>query len=47
MTTITDALRQAIQFQLYDLHTALPGVIVSYDFAKQKAEIQPTLKKAI
>lgn len=46
MTTITDALRQAIQFQLYDVHTALPGVIVSYDFAKQKAEIQPTLKKS-
>lgn len=46
MTTITDALRQAIQFQLYDLHTALPGVIVSYDYTKQKAEVQPTLKKS-
>ena len=46
MTTITDALRQAIQFQLYDVHTALPGVIVSYDYTKQKAEIQPSLKKS-
>lgn len=46
MTTITDALRQAIQFQLYDVHTALPGVIVSYDYTKQKAEIQPALKKS-
>jgi|GEM_PF-4698941 len=44
MTTITDALRQAIQFQLYDVHTALAGVIVSYDYTKQKAEIQPSLK---
>jgi hypothetical protein len=46
MTTITDALRQAIQFQLYDLHTALPGVIISYDYTKQKAEVQPALKKS-
>ena len=46
MTTITDALRQAIQFQLYDVHTALPCIIVSYDYTKQKAEIQPALKKS-
>lgn len=46
MTTMTDAMRQAIQFQLYDVHTALPGQIVSYDHSAQKASIQPCLKKS-
>ena len=46
MTTITDAMRQAVLFQLYDVHTALPGQIVSYDHTKQKAAVQPCLKKS-
>lgn len=46
MTTITDAMRQAVLFQLYDVHTALPGQIVSYDYSTQKASIQPCLKKS-
>lgn len=45
MTTMTDAMRQAVLFQLYDVHTALPGQIVSYDYTTQKAVIQPCLKK--
>ena len=46
MTTITDAMRQAVLFQLYDVHTALPGQIISYDYSTQKASIQPSLKKS-
>ena len=46
MTTITDAMRQAVLFQLYDVHTALPGQIISYDHKMQKATIQPCLKKS-
>ncbi len=46
MTTMTDAMRQAVLFQLYDVHTALPGQIISYDYSIQKATIQPCLKKS-
>lgn len=46
MTTMTDAMRQAVLFQLYDVHTALPGQIISYDHKMQKATIQPCLKKS-
>lgn len=46
MTTMTDAMRQAVLFQLYDVHTALPGQIISYDYSTQKATIQPCLKKS-
>lgn len=46
MTTITDAMRQAVLFQLYDVHTALPGQIISYDHTTQRATIQPCLKKS-
>lgn len=46
MTTMTDAMRQAVLFQLYDVHTALPGTIISYDSTLQKATIQPSLKKS-
>ena len=43
---MTDAMRQAIQFQLYDVHTALPGQVIAYDYSTQKASIQPCLKKS-
>ena len=46
MTTITDAMRQAVLFQLYDVHTALPGTIIEYDNTLQKATVQPSLKKS-
>jgi len=39
-------MRQAVLFQLYDVHTALPGQIISYDHTTQKATIQPCLKKS-
>lgn len=44
-TTMTDAIRQAILYQLNNVHTALPGAIVSYDYTTQKATVQPLLNK--
>ena len=43
--TMTDAIRLAILYQLTNIHTALPGAIISYDYTKQKASIQPLLNK--
>ena len=44
--TMTDAIRQSILFQLNNVHTALPGAIISYDYTLQKASIQPLLNKS-
>ena len=43
--TMTDAIRQAILYNLNNVHVSLPGSIVSYDFTVQKASIQPLLNK--
>lgn len=44
-TSLPDAIRWAILYQLNNVHTALPGQIISYDYTTQKASIQPTLNK--
>lgn len=44
--SLPDAVRLAILSQLNNIHTALPGQIVSYDYTTQKATIQPTVSKA-
>jgi len=43
--TLSDAMRAAIESRLATLHTALPGKVVEYDPAKQKASVQPVIKK--
>jgi hypothetical protein len=43
--TMTDAIRQSVLYQLNNVHTSLPGKIISYDFTVQKAVIQPLLNK--
>lgn len=43
--SMTDAIRQAVLYQLGNIHTALPGSIISYDYTTQKASIQPLLNK--
>lgn len=45
MTTPTDILRQAINYELSNVHTCLPARIVSYDYTRQKADVQPLLNK--
>lgn len=43
--TLEEAIRSVIERRLVDVHTTLPGKIVSYDKATQKATIQIQLKK--
>lgn len=43
--SMTDAIRSAVLYQLSNIHVALPGSIISYDYEKQKASIQPLLNK--
>jgi hypothetical protein len=38
-------LRQAIDARLVDVHTSLPGRVVTYDSATQRATVQPLLKR--
>lgn len=44
-TSLADAIRWAILYQLNNVHTALPGQVLAYDYTTQKATIQPTLNK--
>lgn len=41
----SDVLDARFDAALLDLHTALPGVVKSYDATKQVADIQPTIKR--
>lgn len=43
--TLTDLLSATIDGKLSDLHTSLPGEIVSYDSAKNLAVVRPLLKR--
>lgn len=43
--SMPDAIRQAVLYQLSNIHTALPGEIISYDYTTQSASIQPLLNK--
>ncbi len=45
--TIAELFREALESRLFDLHTALPGRVRSYDKAKQVAEIEPVVKRAL
>jgi hypothetical protein len=43
--TLPDAIRWAVLYQLNNVHTAMPGMIIDYDYTTQKAKIQPTINK--
>ena len=43
--TMAKVIQDAIEARLIDVHTAMPGMIVSYDPSKQMAQVQPSLKK--
>ncbi len=45
--TTTDVIRSAIESRLLDLHTSIPGVVVSYNPLLQTADVQPVVKRAI
>ena len=44
-TSLADAVKAAIQYNLNNIHTAMPAQILSYDFTTQKASVQPTVNK--
>lgn len=43
--TMADAINNAVLYRLMHVHTAMPGKVVSYDFATKKAQIQPMVDK--
>lgn len=43
--SLTSAVQAAVNYRLNNVHTALPAAIISYDFVKQKASVQPLLNK--
>jgi hypothetical protein len=45
MTSPSDIITNTIQANLNNLHTALPGIIIAFDPATNKARIQPALNK--
>lgn len=45
MTTPTDIIRNSIYSILNNVHTCMPGIIVSYDASTNKAIVQPALNK--
>lgn len=45
-TTLTDAVRAAVLYQLNIVHTSFPGIIIDYDYTLQKATVQPALNKS-
>ena len=45
--TLAKVIKDAIEARLVDLHTFMPGVIISYNPAKQLAQVQPSLKKKL
>lgn len=45
MTTLTDAIRGAIQYQFSGMHTAMPATFVSFDASECSATVQPSVNK--
>ena len=43
--TLPDAIRNAILYQLMNIHTAFPAQIISYDYTVKKASVQPLINK--
>jgi len=43
--SMDDAVIEYIESRLRDLHTSIPGVIVSFNAAKQTATVQPAIKR--
>lgn len=45
--TMVEILRNAVKSYLIDLHTAMPGVVVSYDRTSQLAVVEPALRRTL
>ncbi len=44
---LTEAIQAALDARLNQAHVALPGVVVSYNAARQTADIRPGVKRAV
>lgn len=44
---LAELLRTALDSRLLDLHTAMPGTIVSYDASTQTATVQPGIRRSL
>lgn len=42
---LTNVLGRALKYSLGEMHVAMPGRIVSYDYKTQKASVQPTISR--
>jgi len=45
--TMADVIKYAIENRLVDLHTCMPGTVVSYDPSLQKADVRPDFKRKL
>lgn len=45
LATLAANIKQGVDARLKDLHTSLPGIIVSFDPATQLASVQPAIKR--
>lgn len=45
LSTLASNIKQGVDSRLKDLHTALPGIIETFDAAKQLATIQPAIRR--
>ena len=43
--TLPEFIKQTINARVAELHTSMPGIVVSYDRAKRKADVQPCLQR--
>jgi hypothetical protein len=47
MDDLSQLLREAFEYSMTDIHTALAGVVKKYDPATRRADIQPSLKRKL
>jgi len=45
ITNLADNIKQGISTRLKDLHTAMPGIVESFDSVKQTASVKPAIKR--
>lgn len=45
LSTLASVIKHGIESRLKDLHTAMPGIIISFDSVNQLASVQPAIKR--
>lgn len=47
LSTLASTIKLGVKNSLKDLHTSMPGIVQSYDNAKQLATVQPAIKRVL